>query len=223
MVLGLVVVNVASNEVVPKPAYVPLAVASSVVALAFARVVDGLGWEALGFGRRHLAKGLRWGAAVAGVVFVVLAVGALVPATRELYEDRRVLSMSAREAAHAAFVRVPLGTVLLEEVVFRGVLPAMFALRMSRWRAIGAAALLFGLWHVLPSLDMGTVNPVAEDAVGSVPPAVVAAVSVVSTAAVGVWFSFLRERTGSLAAPMIAHWSSNALGYLFAYAVINVA
>lgn len=223
MVLGLVVVNVASNEVLPKPAYVPFAVGSTVTVLAFAWFVDGLRWEAIGFGRRHLAKGLRWGLAVAGVVLVVLVVGALLPATRELYEDRRVTSMSAWETAYAAFVRVPLGTVLLEEVVFRGVLPAMLALRLSRWRAIGVAAVLFGLWHVLPSLDMGTVNPVAEDAIGGVPPAAVAAVSVVSTAAVGVWFSFLRERTGSLVAPMIAHWSSNALGYLIAYTVINVA
>ena len=213
--------NVASNLWVPKPAYVPFAVAVTAVVAVTARTLDGVTWESLGLGRRHVRTGLRWGAVLAGIVLVVLVAGALLPATRDLFQDRRVESMDAWEALYAAFVRVPFGTVLLEEVAFRGVLPAMLALRTSRWRAIGASAVLFGLWHVLPSLDMGTVNPVADDAIGGVPSGVVALGSVLATAAIGVWFSFLRERTGSLLTPMVAHWSSNALGYLVAYAVIN--
>lgn len=213
--------NVASNLWVPKPAYVPFAIAVTAVVVATARTLDGVTWESLGLGRPHVRTGLRWGAVLAGIVLVVLVAGALLPATRDLFQDRRVESMDAWEALYAAFVRVPFGTVLLEEVAFRGVLPAMLALRTSRWRAIGASAVLFGLWHVLPSLDMGTVNPVADDAIGGVPSGVVALGSVLATAAIGVWFSFLRERTGSLLTPMVAHWSSNALGYLVAYAVIN--
>lgn len=217
----LVGVNVASNLWMPMEAYVPFAVGSTLVLVAIARRLDRVTWEAMGLGRLHVAKGLRWGLVITVVVGVVLVAGALLPATRELYEDRRVESLSAWGVLHAAFVRVPFGTVLLEEVAFRGVLPAMLVRRTGRWWAIGASAVLFGLWHVLPSLDMGTVNPVAEDAVGGVPSAVIAAGSVLSTAAIGVWFSFLRERTGSLAAPMLAHWSSNALGYLVAYALIH--
>ncbi|MBX3313918.1 MAG: CPBP family intramembrane metalloprotease [Actinobacteria bacterium] len=217
----LLVVNVASNELVPKAGYVPFAVASTAAVLAIGRYADHLSWEAVGLGRRHLASGLRWGLVIAAITAAVLVAGALLPATRELFEDRRVESLSGWGVVYAAFVRVPLGTVLLEEVAFRGVLPAMFALRTSRWRAIGISAVLFGLWHVLPSLGMGTVNPVAEDAIGDVSSWWIVLGSVLSTAAVGVWFSFLRERTGSLAAPMLAHWSTNALGYLVAYAVIH--
>jgi len=221
MVLVLAAVNVASNELVPRWGYVPFAVGSTVVLLALARGVGQLSWESLGFGRRHLASGLRWGGLVAGVVSLVLVAGVALPATRDLFRDGRVEELSAWGALHAAFVRVPFGTVLLEEVAFRGVLPAMLARRLPRWRAIGVAAVLFGFWHVLPSLDLGTVNPVAADTIGGLPRLVVVAGSVLSTAAIGVWFSFLRERTGSLVAPMLAHWSSNALGYLFAWAVIN--
>lgn len=217
----LALVNVTSNEVMPKSGYVPLAVVATVVVVALARAFDGPSWASMGFARRHLARGLRWGAVLAVVVLVVLVAGALLPATRDLFHDRRVEDLSGWDVLYAAFVRVPLGTVLLEEVAFRGVLPAMLALRMSRRRAIGVAAVLFGLWHVLPSLDMGRVNPVADDAVGGLPPAVIAAGSVAATAAIGVWFSFLRERTGSLAAPMVAHWSANALGYLVAWSVVN--
>jgi membrane protease YdiL (CAAX protease family) len=38
---------------------------------------------------------------------------------------------------------------------------------------------------------------------------------------VGVWFWWLRDRSGSLLAPMALHWSTNGLGYLFAHAAWN--
>ena len=39
---------------------------------------------------------------------------------------------------------------------------------------------------------------------------------------VGVFFWWLRDRSQSLLAPMALHWSTNALGYLFAYAAWNL-
>ncbi|MCB0977761.1 MAG: CPBP family intramembrane metalloprotease [Acidimicrobiales bacterium] len=221
IVTALAVVNVASNEWVPRAGYVPFAVAAAVLVIGAGVLLDGLDLEAFGFGRRQLGKGLRWGGTVGGVVAVVMLVGVAVPSTRELFEDRRVESMTFPGVLYAAFVRVPFGTVLLEEVAFRAVLPEMLAQRVSRRVAIGSAAVLFGLWHVLPSLGIATVNPVASDTIGGLPDWVVVCGSVLSTALVGVWFSFLRERSGSIIAPMLAHWSSNALGYLFAYAVIS--
>lgn len=221
MVSALVVVNVLSNRVVPRFLYVPFAVAVSAGLIAFAIRVDGRTWEDLGFGRGSLRRGLTWGGLLAGIVAAVYLVGVALPSTRGLFEDDRVLAMSFGDVLYAAFVRVPLGTVLLEEVAFRAVLPAVLMVQMSRWKAIGVSAALFGLWHVLPSLGLETVNPVAEDTVGQLPSWVTVIGSVLSTAAVGVWFSFLRERTDSVITPMMAHWSTNALGYLFAYAVIN--
>lgn len=221
MVSALVVVNVLSNRVVPRFLYVPFAVAVSGLLIAFAVRVDGRSWEDLGFGRGSLRRGLTWGGVLAGIVTAVYLVGVALPSTRDLFRDDRVLAMSLGDVLYAAFVRVPLGTVLLEEVAFRAVLPAVLMVRMGRWKAIGASAALFGLWHVLPSLGLETVNPVAEDTVGQLPSWVTVIGSVLSTAAVGVWFSFLRERTDSVITPMVAHWSTNALGYLFAYAVIN--
>ena len=221
IVTVLVIVNLVSNRVVPDWAYVPWAVFSTGVLLALAVRLDGRSWEELGLARSQLHRGLRWGAVLAGMVLATYLVAAAIPATRALFEDERVKGWTLAQTLEAAFVRVPFGTVLLEEVAFRAVLPATLAVRTRRWTAIGLSAVAFGLWHVLQALHLGEVNPVAQDSIGQLPQWVTVSAAVASTAAVGVWFSWLRERSGSLLAPMALHWSTNGLAYLFAYAVWN--
>lgn len=216
-VLALVAINLASNRLVPAIGYVPFAVASSALLLVIARRVDHLSWEALGLDRRDLARGLKVGGALAGVVLAGYLVGAALPATRDLFLDQRVEDLSLAGALYAALVRVPLGTVLLEEVAFRGVLPAALATRMRVWQAVGLSSLAFGLWHVLPAMGLADTNPVTADTVGELPGWVTVVASVVATAVVGVWFWYLRARTRSLLTPMLLHWATNGLGYLFAW------
>jgi uncharacterized protein len=78
---------------------------------------------------------------------------------------------------------------------------------------------LFGLWHVLPSLNLADVNPVFEGLLGSgiAGKLVGVAIAVVGTFLIGLWLCFLRYRSGSILAPMIVHYASNAGGYLFAW------
>ncbi|MGI8709982.1 MAG: CPBP family intramembrane glutamic endopeptidase [Acidimicrobiales bacterium] len=216
IVLGLVGLNVVQNRVVSPGFYVPVAVAAAVALLAFARIVDGRSWDQLGLARRHVGRGLVWGAVLAGVVVAVYLVGLTLPSTRDLFRDDRVRDWTIAQSLVAALVRVPLGTVLVEEVAFRGVLPAVLGVRTRRWVAVGASAGLFGLWHLLPALGIGRVNPVAQDSVASHGMWVAVLAAVVSTAAVGVWFWWLRHRARSLLAPMALHWATNGLGYLFA-------
>lgn len=211
----------ASNRLVPHGGYVPFALAATALLLVVARKVDHLSWEAIGLDRRDLPRGLRWGGALAGLVLLTLLVGYLLPPTHDLFLDGRVRDLGIGGMLTALFVRVPLGTVVLEEVAFRGVLPAALALRLKVWQAVGISALAFGLWHVLPALGLQHVNPVADDTVGHLPEWVTVAGAVLSTAAVGVFFSWLRLRSRSLLTPMLLHWSTNSFGYLFAWLAWN--
>jgi len=213
---------VASNRLVPQDWYVPFAVASALGLLAIGRCVVGLSWDQLGLARRHIGSGLRWGAGAAGLVVAVYVVGFVLPGTHDLFRDGRVDDRSLGWVLFASLIRVPFGTVLLEEVAFRGLLPAALATRMRTSWAVAWSALAFGLWHVLPSMGLEHVNPVADDTVGQLPGWVTVAGSVLSTAVVGVFFWWLRDRSQSLLAPMALHWSTNALGYLFAYAAWNL-
>ncbi|WP_374777530.1 CPBP family intramembrane metalloprotease [Streptomyces sp. NBC_01310] len=163
-----------------------------------------------------LARGTRWALVLIGLVAAVYLVGALLPATRTLFEDRRYDGMSWSELTLRVLVLVPVGTVLVEEIAFRGVLYGLVLRARGTLWATTVSSLLFGLWHVLPSLHLATAKPAltavfGDSALGGVL-AVVAAV--LFTAAAGVLFCELRRRSGSLLAPMGLHWAVNALGYV---------
>lgn len=173
----------------------------------------------VGLAPSTLAHGARWALALFGVVGVVYLAGALLPATRALFEDRRYDGMNGSELVLHVLVLVPVGTVLVEEIAFRGVLYGLVCrVRGAVWATV-VSSLLFGLWHVLPSLHLTTAKPALTTAFGD--SALGAALAVLSavlfTAAAGVLFCELRRHSGSLLAPMGLHWALNALGYLFGF------
>ncbi|MFE5487227.1 CPBP family intramembrane glutamic endopeptidase [Streptomyces sp. NPDC056527] len=194
------------------------AVVASVLLLGVLRAAGGT-WEDAGLAPGTLARGARWALALIGLVAVVYLVGALLPATRTLFEDRRYADLSGGELLIRVLVLVPVGTVLLEEIAFRGVLYGLVRrVRGTVW-ATAVSSLLFGLWHVLPSLHLATAKPALTTVFGdSATGAALAVLSaVLFTAAAGVLFCELRRRSGSLLAPMGLHWAVNALGYVVGY------
>jgi membrane protease YdiL (CAAX protease family) len=215
----LVLANLLNNRLLPR-AYQLTGVVTSVVLLAVARR-DGCSWADLGLRPRHVSSGLRWGAAASGLVLLGYALGASLPPTRAGFIDDRVAGLSGTDVARRSLVRVPLGTVLLEEVAFRGVLYAMLGRRYGVRGAVGLPSLIFGLWHVLPAHEVRDSNAAVAGLVGNGSTgrmmSVVAAVA--GTAAGGVVLSELRRRSGSLLAPTAVHWALNGLGYAFAWAV----
>jgi membrane protease YdiL (CAAX protease family) len=74
---------------------------------------------------------------------------------------------------------------------------------------------VFGVWHVLPTLNSLGTNPGASAASGSVLlQAGAVALVVLATAVAGMFFSWLRLRSGSILAPWLMHTGFNAIGYL---------
>jgi membrane protease YdiL (CAAX protease family) len=156
-------------------------------------------------------------------VLLVYLVAAALPATRDAFGDDRVADLSAGEVVLRALIRVPLGTVLLEEVAFRGVLLAMLWRRLGIGRAVVISSLVFGLWHILPSLGITEANEALGAAVGSGTSAQALGVifAVVTTTVAGLVFCELRRRFDHLIVPMALHWATNGLGYLFAWALVT--
>jgi membrane protease YdiL (CAAX protease family) len=214
-VVVLAVANVLNNRLLPR-AYVPTSVATALGLLALARR-RGLSAEDLGLNRRTTRRGMTsavgWVAAVGGVY----AAAAALPATRAAFADQRARDSMAG-AAYQALVPVLFGTVLLEEVGFRGVLWGQLNRRHGPGVATAVSSVLFGLWHILPARDMGRHNRAVGRAFGAGEGSQVAVVAsaVAATAAAGVVLAELRRRTGSLIAPAGLHWAANGLGYLFA-------
>jgi uncharacterized protein len=143
-----------------------------------------------------------------------VALGAAVPATRRWFLDERATTGGAGHALYHTLVRIPLGTAVAEETLFRGALLGILLQRHSRARASAVSAALFGLWHVLPTLDTLALNPLGS-AVGGDPVRTTGAVmaSVAATAAAGLGFSWLRFRGDSVLAPVVAHAALNCSAF----------
>ncbi|MFW3170965.1 CPBP family intramembrane glutamic endopeptidase [Geodermatophilus sp. CPCC 206100] len=199
---------------VPDSSYVLVNGAATGVLLAAARWT-GLSWSDLGLSRRRLAAGLGWGGVAFAVVALALAVAVAVPLLRPLLTDARAADLAAGDVAAEVLVRIPLGTVLWEEVAFRGVLLAALLRVLPTGRAVGVTAAVFGIWHIRPTLS----GIAANDLVDAAWTRTLAVLGVcVFTAVAGALLSWLRLRSGSLLAPALLHLATNTLGTVAAVA-----
>lgn len=214
--------NAATNLLVPAALYVPTALLVALLAVLVAVRVGGCGARDLGLAAADLGGGLRHGAVATAVVAGLLVVGAALPATRELFADRRVDEHAVAALLYATLVRIPLGTALLEETLFRGVLLGLGLRRWPRRVAVAWSSALFGLWHVLPSGGLSGYNPVVADLLhGPAGRLVVTTAAVAATALAGVVLCWLRLRAGSLLAPVMLHVATNSLAYAAAWVVLS--
>jgi uncharacterized protein len=184
-----------------------------------AAAASGLTAPDVGLGRQELRPGLRLGSRLAAAAACGWMLIAAAPAARPVLRDERVAGLSGRSIAYQVTVRIPLGTVLWEETAFRGVLQAALGRVMPGGAAIAVTSAVFGIWHVRPTAGALRVNGLASG-----PGRTLAGVGsgVAATAAGGVLLSWLRLRSGSLAAPMLLHLATNCGGALTAWAVARM-
>jgi membrane protease YdiL (CAAX protease family) len=212
-----------NNVVVPAlpehPAsYVVVNVTATVVVLVLARSV-GLPWRELGLDPGRAGQGARWGAACLVIVSACYAVALALPFMRPLLIDDRVTGIAAADLAWRVLVRIPAGTVLWEEVAFRGVLLAALLRLLPARTAVATSAAVFGVWHVRPTLGALAANDLVS---GPVLTGLAVVVGCLATAVAGVLFCWLRLRSGSLVAPVVVHLATNSIGVLAAAAAVRL-
>lgn len=218
VVTVLVVVNVWRSSVSGQSDLVlgPLVV---VVLVALSRWA-GLSWDDLGMSRCSWRRGAGYAVVAVVLVGAVYGAGVALPVTRSAFLDSRY-RLEVGRALVTALVVIPVRTVLLEEVAFRGVLLGLLRRHRGGAWASGVSSGLFGLWHVLPGLTLSGTNRAVGAVVGQGDwarlPVVLATVAV--TGAAGLVFCELRRRSGSLLASAGLHWATNGLGVLVAAAL----
>ena len=187
--------------------------------LLAAAIRSGLTLERLGLARKDVRRGLLYGAGAFALVLAVVSAAALIPATSDFLNDSRVDVGFAR-MLFEVFVAILFGTVIPEELIFRGVL---LGSAMERWGGLRGALVssaLFGLWHISPTLnDLGGNAGLAEADSSLLGKTAAVAGAVLATFCAGVIFSWLRERSRSLVAPVMAHLSTNGVAFLVAWFV----
>lgn len=197
--------NILRSTLVPGGAHFAYNVALGVAAVALGRQA-GLTSLEMGIDRSTWRAGLRWGALAAAAVVLVLAVAAAL-SVGALADDERG-AIEVPELLLRAVVVIPIGTVAVEELVFRGTMFGLARRVMSEAQAIVVTAVLFGLWHVLPAWRSADGSPVAE-----------ALLTLAGTTAAGLVFGWLRARSGSVLAPALAHTATNSGALVAAWLV----
>jgi len=162
------------------------------VSAALGAVLVGLTRAPLGLRPPALWSGLKTGSVAAASVAAAVAATTTVPSVRGAMRDRALPDRPARWLG----LRIPLGTVWAEEAAFRAALGSLAAdgFGPSRGRLVQAVA--FGLSHIADARAAG--EPVAF--------------VVLVTGLAGWVFGHLADRSGSLAAPMLAHLAVNEAG-----------
>lgn len=123
--------------------------------------------------------------------------------------DERVEGMRGRTLAFYVLVRIPVGTAVVEETIFRGVL-------FAAWQEAGAstvggalwASIAFGLWHISPTIVGVRMNDPSASA-RKLSVAVFGAV--VFTTVAGLGLTWLRVWTDGLLAPIVLHAGVNSV------------
>lgn len=87
---------------------------------------------------------------------------------------------------------IPIGTVLPEEFLFRGVVDTVATVVVGPRAALVVGSTAFGVWHWY---DSGRSVPV-----------------VLFTGAAGALFVDSKRRTGTILTPMALHWAANSIG-----------
>lgn len=146
----------------------------------------------LGLEPPRLWAGLRLGSAAALSAASAVAATALLPPVRQ--------SMAVREPPATVpdwlLLRIPVGTVWSEESAYRAALAAVASAAFGSRGGRLLQATAFGLSHIPDARATG--EPVA---------------ATVLVTGIGGWlFGWLADRSGSLAAPMLAHLAINEAG-----------
>jgi membrane protease YdiL (CAAX protease family) len=207
--------NVAVNRVLSPRTHVPANLAFAAAICGIGRVAARMSWSDLGLGRTEAGRGFRVGTKSSLMSAALVAAAAAAPWTRRFFADERILRSSRGAAVYEMCVRIPLATALPEEVVFRGVLLSVLSRSHTTATAIAWTSTLFGLWHVLPTLDTMRTNPIKDVLPeGWLGYAAAAGAALPATAATGALFALLRNRSGSVVAPVLTHTAINATAYL---------
>jgi membrane protease YdiL (CAAX protease family) len=170
----------------------------------------GQGWTAeLGLRREGLARSAAWGLMVGLALGLPGLVKLLLPDLGPLVVDHGPLRQAnLTTLLTILLLKIPLATALCEELVFRGLLQARLRRTMGSGRAVLYSTLVFTAWHLVVNFTTLQDTSLAAD------PTLAGLASFGQAAAVfvgGLAFGVLRERTGNLAGPIVAHTMADVL------------
>jgi membrane protease YdiL (CAAX protease family) len=213
--------NIIVNEVLNPAWYIPFNLVLLGLTLLIARRA-GTTWTSMGLRRDRATRGLKLGVMIVAGVAVAMFLALALSSINEILHDDRFVDSSVGLLLFHALIRIPLGTALYEEVLFRSVIFGMLVRRYTPLRAAIWSSLLFGLWHILPILDVIRTNPSGSRFGGITGTSIAVVVGVSVTFVAGLALLWIRLFANSILASVIVHVGTNSTVILAAIVVVHL-
>lgn len=146
--LALIIYSTILSNLIPHRYYTltNILIASGAILLAH---VFGLSWQEMGFETENLLRNLAISLSLAILTFGILSLLARLPSAKRYLTGHAHKDHSFKQEL---LLRLPFGTALSEEILFRAVLLGLMISYFNDSLAIVVAAIIFGLWHIAPTL-----------------------------------------------------------------------
>lgn len=198
--------------------YTPWALLLLTASLNWAFRGARLTWADLGI-TRAWKKSAALGVVVGLVMCVGLAMFFLFPIILTgPVRYRSIEQLSGPGLAWRLGIELPIAVAFTEEVLFRGILQALFRRYVAVSRAIASTSIVFSLWHIVVNFQSMLQNPLALPFIAPEIGFTLGYIGALAAVGIGgVILSLLRERTGHLAASIIVHWLADAVMTVVVY------
>ena len=194
--------------------YIPANLTLTTCTLGIAAFAWEIPASQLGLGQGQ-ADNLLFGVAAGAIVSFPLFLALASPRAAAAVADERAAGLTLGQLLFRALGRVPLGTALPEEVLFRGILYAV-AQPLGPMQAAVLSSVAFGLWHIAPTRNLLEENGLVPGR-SRLAVATMIAGAVLATAAGGAFLVWLRVESGGIAAGLGLHATLNSLGMVAAH------
>jgi membrane protease YdiL (CAAX protease family) len=198
---------------IPRKAHIRSNVLAALATIAFGLFL-GLSLPQMGLTLDGVKNVIVISALATIVIFLVTFAMSFLPFLKHIFLGESFANARVRSVFFEAGFRIPLGTALVEEILFRGVLLGVLLQSYSPLTSSIIAAAVFGLWHIAPSINSIESNTAVQErmrtkslrAKGSV------AGIVFVTFTAGMFFNWLRIISGTILTTWLVHWAINSSG-----------
>jgi len=166
----------------------------------------GLSCSDIGLGAVFSNNGVIYGIIVGLVVAAILFVGInLLRINIPFFSSYEADANNIGDLFYRLLLKIPFGTVLLEEFAFRGLLISLlFSYGLGSNQCVLISSAIFGLWHI--GFILRTVPRVQLFKVKGI----ITAFGILVIGFIGsLIFGFLRIKTDNLLSPILVHWIIN--------------
>ena len=193
------------------------------IGIAFVAIMLGFGFgltlSEMGMGLSYVIKGILIALALSAIITIGTLIIAVIPSFRRFFLGENLAHAKGPLIMFEAAIRIPFSTALIEEVLFRGVLLGLLLTHYDTLTALIYASVVFGLWHIFPTIASLEQNDAAAIIVGKKRSRQAIGIfgAVTVTAIAGMLFGYARILANSILAPWLIHWSINSSGVLGVY------